>query len=166
MTDSPTPSLELENTTDIADDQLPLEQLRKMFAHHYAALHLGPAVELSVTFVDEPTIEELHVRWLDLPGPTDVMSFPMDELRAGTAEEPVEDGILGDIVICPSVAAAQAEGHSTDDEILLLATHGLLHLLGHDHYEPAERSEMFQLQEQLLSSFLGRPAPTSATAGQ
>lgn len=158
--------LELLNQTDWDDARLPLEQLRRMFAHHYRRLHLGPEVELCVSFVDEDTIEDLHEQWLQLPGPTDVMSFPMDELTAGSAETPVLHGMLGDIVICPTVAAAQAQGHSTADEILLLATHGLLHLLGHDHYEAEEKRVMFALQDDLLSGFLGRPAPFSATAGQ
>ncbi len=159
-------AVELLNNTDWADERLPLQQLQEMFDHHYRRLHLAPEVELCLSFVSAETIEELHLEWLQLPGPTDVMSFPMDELVVGTAAEPVLQGVLGDIVICPSVAAAQAEGHSTDDEILLLATHGLLHLLGHDHYEPEEKRVMFALQDELLSSFLGRPAPFSATAGQ
>lgn len=159
-------ALEVLNHTDWMDERLPLQRLRDMFTHHYRQLHLAPEVELCLSFVDEVAIEELHLEWLQLPGPTDVMSFPMDELTAGTAQAPVPSGILGDIVICPSVAAAQAEGHSTEDEILLLATHGLLHLLGHDHYETEEKALMFGLQDRLLSDFLGRPAPFSATAGQ
>lgn len=157
------------NNLDITNDtdhRIDLDTIQQMLAHHFLALHLGPDVELSLSFVNEDTIAALHEEWLELPGPTDVMSFPMDELTAGTASEPVETGTLGDIVVCPAVAAAQAEGHSADDEILLLITHGLLHLLGHDHYEPEEKATMFGLQDQLLSSFLGRPAPFSATAGQ
>ncbi|HRA45823.1 MAG TPA: rRNA maturation RNase YbeY, partial [Phycicoccus sp.] len=98
------------------------------------------------------------------PGPTDVMSFPMDELTPGREGEEPEEGILGDIVLCPSVAQAQAKeaGHALEEELLLLTTHGILHLLGFDHAEPEEEKEMFELQRQLLLTFLasrGRTEP-------
>ncbi|GAA4764073.1 rRNA maturation RNase YbeY [Citricoccus nitrophenolicus] len=126
-----------------------------------ASLHVHPGAELSVVCVDEAAMAELHQEWMDLPDATDVMSFPMDELRPGTEDSPSPEGLLGDIVICPQVAAVQAArgGHSTHDEILLLLTHGLLHLLGFDHEEDEERAEMFSLQHRLLSEFLGRDAP-------
>lgn len=128
--------------------------------HCFQALHLADSVELSIAVVDEQEMQRLHVEWMDLPGPTDVMSFPMDELRAGTPEQPSE-GTLGDIVLCPPVAfrQAQAAGHSTEDEFFLLTVHGILHLLGHDHAQEQEREEMFTLQRDLLTSFLGRAAP-------
>lgn len=111
--------------------------------------------ELSLVFVDVPAMTELHVEWMDEPGPTDVLSFPMDELRPGVAGQDSEPGVLGDVVICPDVAAAQAltAGHSRDDEIALLLTHGILHLLGYDHGEPDEHEEMFGLQGELLMSW-------------
>ena len=96
------------------------------------------------------------MQWLDLPGPTDVMSFPMDELTPGTAESPTEEGLLGDVVLCPSVAARQAAeaGHSAVEEMLLLTVHSILHLLGYDHMEEDERKVMFDLQRKLLLTFL------------
>ena len=92
---------------------------------------------------------------MDEPGPTDVLSFPMDELRPGTEDEPTPAGLLGDIVLCPQVAQGQAEtaGHSTLDELLLLTTHGILHLLGFDHAEPEEEKEMFGIQRDILIGF-------------
>jgi len=110
-------------------------------------------------------METLHEKWMDLPGPTDVMSFPMDELRPGREDQDPQEGVLGDIVLCPSVAATQAKeaGHAPDEELLLLTTHGILHLLGFDHAEPDEEREMFELQRQLLLTFLagrGRPSAT------
>ena len=95
---------------------------------------------------------------MDEPGPTDVLSFPMDELRPGREGEPSPAGLLGDVVLCPEVAARQARdaGHSTEEELLLLTTHGILHLLGYDHAEPEEEKEMFALQRQLLLTFLAR----------
>jgi probable rRNA maturation factor len=94
---------------------------------------------------------------MDEPGPTDVLSFPMDELVAGTPDKPVAEGILGDIVLCPTVAARQAAeaGHDTSTEMRLLLTHGMLHLLGHDHAEPEEHRVMFSLQTQLLAAWEG-----------
>ncbi|MGM0384931.1 MAG: rRNA maturation RNase YbeY [Actinomycetota bacterium] len=119
-------------------------------------LHVHPQAELSLLFVTPDVMAELHQRWMDLSGPTDVMSFPMDELRPGHEGEDLEPGILGDIVICPEVAAEQARqaGHSTVEEMLLLTVHGILHLLGFDHAEPEEEKEMFALQRQLLLTFL------------
>lgn len=99
----------------------------------------------------------LHEKWMGEPGPTDVLSFPMDELHPGHPEMPSPQGILGDLVICPQVAKRQADhaGHSMLQEILLLETHGLLHLLGFDHATPVQESEMFSLQSQLLTGFGG-----------
>ena len=126
-------------------------------------LKVHPEAELCITLVDAAAMETLHVQWMDLPGPTDVMSFPMDELRPGRDGIPPEEGVLGDIVLCPSVAERQAAeaGHAPIEELLLLTTHGVLHLLGFDHGEPEEHREMFELQRQLLLTFLagrGRPA--------
>ena len=136
------------------------ELLGRLAEHVLARLHVHPDAELSVAVVDEEEMARLHVEWMDLPGPTDVLSFPMDELRPGTPEQPAE-GTLGDIVLCPTVARRQAEaaGHPAADELCLLTVHGILHLLGHDHAEPDERRVMFALQRDLLTDFLGRPAP-------
>lgn len=123
------------------------------FSLDYLRIH--PGAELAIIFVDEVAMEQLHLQWMDEPGPTDVLSFPMDELRPGTESEPTPAGLLGDIVICPKVAAKQAEvaGHETVNEILMLTVHGILHLLGFDHVEPEEEKEMFGLQASILKSF-------------
>lgn len=151
-------SIEVNNETEYDVD---LEDVNALAESVMRAMFLHPETEVSIVFIDEDAMSALHVEWMDLEGPTDVMSFPMDELRPGTAGAPGENGILGDIVICPSVAEAQAKagGHSTHDEILLLTAHGLLHLMGFDHMEPAEKEEMFALQRKLLESYTGRPAP-------
>jgi probable rRNA maturation factor len=108
--------------------------------------------------VDEKAMAELHLQWMDEPGPTDVLSFPMDELRPGLEGEDAAEGILGDIVLCPTVAKTQAEaaGHSLMDELTMLTVHGMLHLLGFDHAEPDEEREMFGLQAEILQSFAER----------
>jgi probable rRNA maturation factor len=118
-------------------------------------LRVHPLAELSILAVDVAAMTTLHQQWMDEPGPTDVLSFPMDELRPGTDERDPEPGLLGDVVLCPPVARAQAAaaGHSTDDELDLLCAHGILHLLGYDHAEPDEERQMFALQGELLGSW-------------
>ena len=119
--------------------------------------------DLTVIFNDPESMAELHMRWMSLKGPTDVMSFPMDELRPGDSDNRPE-GVLGDIVLCPSVARqqAQAAGHSTLEEMMLLQIHGTLHLLGYDHTTPQQERQMFGLQRQLLLTFLAmRPGLTT-----
>jgi probable rRNA maturation factor len=119
-------------------------------------LNVSEEAELAILFVDEATITELHVTWMDEPGPTDVLSFPMDELRPGEEDAPTPPGLLGDVVVCPSVASRQAvvAGHSFETEVFILVIHGILHLLGYDHREKAEEKKMFDLQGELLLSFL------------
>ena len=120
-------------------------------------LRVHPQAELSVLAVDIATMSALHQQWMDEDGPTDVLSFPMDELRPGTDDEDPEPGLLGDVVLCPAVAAQQATaaGHPTAQELDLLTTHGILHLLGYDHAEPDEEREMFALQRELLDAWRG-----------
>ncbi|MFW0111790.1 rRNA maturation RNase YbeY [Rothia sp. P5764] len=131
-----------------------------LVAHVFSSMHLAPDTELSIAVVGESEMERIHLDWMDLPGSTDVMSFPMDELTPGTPEQP-SSGVLGDIVLCPPVAARQGAdaGHSTLDELCLLTTHGILHCLGYDHATAEEEAEMFGIQRSLLEDFLGRPAP-------
>ena len=112
--------------------------------------------DLTIMFVDPDPIAELHMRWMNLEGPTDVMSFPMDELRPGDGKT-VMEGVLGDIVICPWVAAQQAAaaGHSTMQEMLLLTIHGILHLLGYDHERNDEDTRLMRSKEEDNLAFLG-----------
>lgn len=120
-----------------------------------AQMRVHPDAELAIVLVDEGAMEQLHLQWMGEPGPTDVLSFPMDELRPGRDGETSAEGILGDIVLCPSVAATQAEaaGHSVMAELSMLTIHGLLHLLGYDHAEPDEEKEMFGLQADILQKY-------------
>lgn len=146
------------------DDTSGADGIDLMLIERHAAflldrLHLDPDADLSIVLVDEEEMARLHVEWMDEPGPTDVLSFPMDDLRAGDPSGPRISGVLGDIVLCPAVAARQAEaaGHGTDAEMALLLTHGVLHLLGHDHAEPDEHERMFGLQAELLSAWQDDP---------
>jgi probable rRNA maturation factor len=132
------------------------ERIRRQVAFLLEQLNLDPECEVSIAFVDVDTMTELHVRWMDEPGPTDVLSFPMDDLRPGAPGDVPPVGVVGDIVICPEIAAAQADaaGHPVETEIALLVTHGMLHLLGFDHAEPDEHAVMFGLQDELLAAWL------------
>lgn len=145
-------SVEINNESEIPVDETAIQRL---VTYALDQLHVHRDAELAIVLVDEAAMEQLHVQWMDEPGPTDVLSFPMDELRPGTEEAVTPAGLLGDIVLCPQVAIAQAEtaGHSTLDELLLLTTHGLLHLLGFDHAEPDEEKEMFSIQRDILIGF-------------
>ena len=146
-------SIEVNNESGVVVDEAEFAALARFVLD---AMHLHPLTDLSVVMVTVDVMTELHVQWMDEPGPTDVLSFPMDELRPGRDGEPTPPGLLGDVVLCPEVAARQAReaGHSTTEELLLLTTHGILHLLGYDHAEPAEEKEMFALQRSLLLTFL------------
>ena len=145
-------SVEINNESGVGVDE---EALTAVARYVLDAMRIHPEAELSVLLVDVEAMEQLHVQWMDEPGPTDVLSFPMDELRPGSEDEEPVPGLLGDVVLCPVVAARQGAqaGHSTEDELHLLCTHGILHLLGYDHAEPDEEKEMFGLQRQLLEGW-------------
>lgn len=147
-------SIEINNETAQQVDEPRILRLATFALDH---LHVHPDADLAIQFVEVGPMEELHVQWMDEPGPTDVLSFPMDELRPGSIDRVTPPGLLGDIVVCPEVAAAQAAevGHSTSDEIVLLVAHGILHLLGFDHGTPEEEREMFGLQREILLGFHG-----------
>jgi probable rRNA maturation factor len=145
-------SIEINNESVVPVDEAALQRL-SIYALDF--LHVHPDAELAIVLVDEGAMEQLHLQWMDEPGPTDVLSFPMDELRPGTEDAMTPAGLLGDIVLCPQVAISQAEtaGHSALEEMLLLTTHGILHLLGFDHAEPEEEKEMFGIQREILVGF-------------
>lgn len=140
-----------ESTIDVADDRL-----HELARFVLSDLNVHPDTDVAILIVDEEAMTKLHEQWMGEPGPTDVLSFPMDELRPGRPDAPTPAGLLGDVVICPQVAAAQAEaaGHDMHAEMLVLLTHGLLHLLGFDHANPVDEHEMFSLQNRLISTYL------------
>ncbi|MGH9262019.1 MAG: rRNA maturation RNase YbeY [Acidimicrobiales bacterium] len=148
-------TIEVNNETATELDEKELSDLCRFVLDR---MRIHPQAELAVLLVDPDTMEQLHVQWMDEPGPTDVLSFPMDELRPTADDEEPEPGLLGDVVLCPEVARRQAvqAGHSQEDELHLLTTHGILHLLGYNHAEPEEEKEMFGLQQQLLDDWKAR----------
>jgi probable rRNA maturation factor len=174
-------SIEINNESGVEVDERALTQLGRFVLD---ALRIDPLAELSVLLVDPDTMAALHQQWMDLPGPTDVMAFPMDAADGpaerfdpsappGTDEGRAE-AMLGDVVLCPAVAADQATsaGHSTEAELHLLCTHGILHLLGYDHGDPDEEREMFELQSRLVQEWARTSkrgpirAPVPGTGGE
>lgn len=153
-------SVECTNESGVPVD---LETLQDLVRWSLSTLRVNPEADVAIIAVDEAAMEQLHVQWMDEPGPTDVLSFPMDELRPAKPGDEPATGILGDIVLCPSVAKKQAEsaGHSVDAELQLLTVHGLLHLLGYDHASPEEEKEMFGLQRELLDGYARGEVPRS-----
>ncbi len=129
---------------------VPETQMHTLLDFGIDYMELNPECVISLTFVDVQEMEQLHIKWMDEPGPTDVLSFPMD-----LPEDKSDAVTLGDIVISPAVAAKQAgdAGHSVEQEIYILATHGLLHILGHDHADPDEEKVMFALQEKIVKEW-------------
>jgi probable rRNA maturation factor len=152
-------SVEINNESGMAADE---DALRELAQYVIGQMETHPLADLSMLLVDEAHMTNLHEKWMEEPGPTDVLSFPMDELRphsmAGPNRSRGRDGdepepvLLGDVVLCPQVAAVQARQHgqSTQAELELLTVHGVLHLLGYDHADPEEEAEMFGLQNELL----------------
>ena len=136
--------------TNTSGQLVPTTEITSLMTHAMNALELNPDCDLNIAFVEDDYMTELHIKWMDEPGTTDVLSFPMD-----MPEEPGEAVTLGDIVISPVVAAAQAlqQGHSTEHEIFILATHGLLHIIGYDHANPEDEKVMFALQEKIVSDW-------------
>jgi probable rRNA maturation factor len=121
----------------------------------YERLRLHPDCELGITLVDIERMSTLHEDWMQEPGPTDVLSFPIDEVRAAAGDEEPVPGVLGDIVLCPEFARPQAAaaGRTLDDELQFLVTHGTLHLIGYDHATDEEYAAMFALQDDLLDAW-------------
>jgi probable rRNA maturation factor len=173
-------SIEINNESGVDIDEAGLAQLGRFVLD---AMRIDPLAELSVVLLDSDAMAALHQQWMDLPGPTDVMAFPMDgdegpdRTDPGThpgAEAPTGQALLGDVVLCPAVAADQAAsaGHSLEAELHLLCTHGILHLLGYDHAEPDEEREMFELQARVVGEWAatsGRGpirAPLPGTGGE
>jgi probable rRNA maturation factor len=154
-------SIEVLNESGL--DLVDVRRTQRLAAFVLQRMRVHPQAELCVTAVDEDTIAELNAKWMDKAGPTDVLAFPMDELRPGKVTEEPEEGVLGDLVLCPAVAVRQAEeavrkgqtGYTATDELDMLTVHGILHLLGYDHAEPDEHKEMFGLQAQLLAEWQG-----------
>jgi probable rRNA maturation factor len=174
-------TIEINNESGVDIDEAVLARLGRFALD---AMGVDRLAELSIVLLDVDAMAALHVQWMDLSGPTDVMAFPMDaadgpiERLDPSAPPPTDEGsgaaMLGDVVLCPAVAAEQAAaaGHALESELHLLCVHGILHLLGYDHGESDEEREMFELQARILSDWTaatGREAirtPVPGTGGE
>ena len=136
--------------TNSSGQLVPSTEITSLLTFAMNELKLNPECDLNVGFIDDQYMTELHIKWMDEPGSTDVLSFPMD-----MPEHEGEVVTLGDIMISPAFAATQAlaAGHSAEHEIYILATHGLLHIIGYDHAEAEEEKIMFALQEQIVEKW-------------
>ena len=145
-------TVEINNESGVAVDEAALVRLATFTMDQ---LRIHPLAELSILLVDEAAMTAYHVKYMGEDGPTDVLSFPMDELRPPDDDEEAPDGLLGDIVLCPTVTARQAaeHGRTAAEETEYLLVHGLLHLLGFDHAEPDQKAEMFGLKDKLLAAW-------------
>lgn len=148
--------IEIANESGV---ELDADAIRDAARHALTEMGVHPMADLSILAVDKGYMADLNRRWMGADGPTDVLAFPMDELnvRRGPSpdEETTAETLLGDIVLCPEVAANQAlaAGHTAADELHMLTVHGVLHILGYDHAEPDEAKQMFGLQKNLLDSW-------------
>lgn len=136
--------------TNSSGQLVPSAEVTSLLSFAMSELKLNPECDLNLGFIDDHYMTELHIKWMDEPGSTDVLSFPMD-----MPESEGDIVTLGDIMISPAFATAQAlsAGHSIEHEIYILATHGLLHIIGYDHAEPDEEKIMFALQEQIVEKW-------------
>ncbi|CAN5860655.1 hypothetical protein BH23ACT10_BH23ACT10_25730 [soil metagenome] len=155
-TGTPADAEAVSRVIDVIDDQadpVDLARVRRLVVHVLAALDVPVELEVSVTCVDRHRIAELNEAYLGGEGPTDVLAFPIDAVDDVDAGVP---GLLGDVVVCPRVAATQAgtHGRTVTAELDLLVVHGILHLLGHDHADDDERTRMFGLTDRLLAAFV------------
>ena len=149
-------SIEINNESAIEVDEAALQRLA---VYDLDELHVHPDAELAIVLVDEGAMEQLHVQWMDEPGPTDVLSFPMDELRPGTEDQPDPARAARRHRALPAGrrgAGADRRPLARSTSCMLLTTHGILHLLGFDHAEPEEEQEMFGIQRDLLVGFRDR----------
>ncbi len=138
--------------TNEQTDPVDLDDLVGVARHVVVARHIPEEMELSVLVVDRETMTALNVQHMGGDGPTDVLAFPIDE----PGESPIEGpSVLGDVVLCPAVAAAQAEGlgRTAQQELRMLTVHGILHLLGMDHDSPERERVMFALTDELLAEY-------------
>lgn len=148
--------------SDEQDNPLPIEGLTELATVAMKAEMLPASTQLSITFVGPERMTELNERYMGKDGPTDVLSFPIEDLSDGIDDREENDPplLLGDIVICPPVVDgnATAAGVAFEDEMALMVVHGLLHLLGRDHVIDEEAEAMEQREREILA-MVGRQRP-------
>lgn len=140
-------NIDLENESNYKFDE---NSLISLINFTLDKLGIHPDSELSLRLVSEAEMADLHQKWMGLPGPTDVMSFPMDEMKPNTSSN--GPGVIGDIVLCPAFAEKNGK-QSLSEELELLTVHGILHLLGYDHEELDQERVMFKMQDTYLNQW-------------
>jgi len=162
--------LEVFVANEQADHPVDTARWQLLAEHVLDAEGIRGDAELSLLFVDELTITELNERFMGVDEATDVLAFPIEDDAVAAGRWPDNSGsgptghrddpgdpplLLGDVVVCPKVAAANAPMHAGtyDDELALLVVHGILHVLGMDHADPEEEAVMQAKERALLERF-------------
>jgi len=140
-------NIDLQNTSTVDVNE---KSIMSLIQFMFEKLGIHPETEISLKLVTENEMAHLHQKWMGLPGPTDVMSFPMDNIKPNSLSN--GPGVIGDIVMCPEYAKKNST-RSLPEELELLTTHGILHLLGYDHEELDEEKIMFNLQDSYLKEW-------------
>lgn len=144
--------IEISNESDTRCDEAALVSLAR---YAISKMRLHSESDLGIRLVTATEMTSLNKEWMGEDGATDVLSFPIDEMRPGQSDP----GVVGDIVLCPSYAMGNAvkNGKNLDEELQLLTAHGILHLLGYDHRNTPDEKAMFALQEEILREWRSLP---------
>jgi len=144
--------IDVDNSSNFLIDEV---KVKRYITQMLKFLKVNTKSDVSVLFVNEDEMTKQHVRWMNEPGPTDVMSFPMDDILLQNSKLRKKQAILGDIIICPAVALkdSKEQGLNPAYHLVFLLAHGILHLLGQDHQEDSQRIVM-QKREQGIMDFL------------
>ena len=143
--------IDVDNSSNFSIDEVSVKNYTKQMLQ---ILKVNTKSDVSILFVNEDEMTKQHVRWMNESGPTDVMSFPMDDIVLQDSKLRKKQAILGDIIICPAVALKDAEeqGINPAYHLVFLITHGVLHLLGQDHQEASQRVVMQKREQGIMNS--------------
>jgi probable rRNA maturation factor len=143
--------IDVDNSSNFSIDEVSVKNYTKQMLQ---ILKVNTKSDVSILFVDEDEMTKQHVRWMNESGPTDVMSFPMDDIVLQDSKLRKKQAILGDIIICPAVALkdAKEQGINPAYHLVFLLTHGVLHLLGQDHQEASQRVVMQKREQGIMNS--------------
>ena len=143
--------IDVDNSSNFSIDEVSVKNYTKQMLQ---ILKVNTKSDVSILFVNEDEMTKQHVRWMNESGPTDVMSFPMDDIVLQDSKLRKKQAILGDLIICPAVALkdAKEQGINPAYHLVFLLTHGVLHLLGQDHQEASQRVVMQKREQGIMNS--------------
>jgi probable rRNA maturation factor len=143
--------IDIDNLSGFSIDE---KRVRNYVSHMLKFLKVNQNSYVSILFVDEKEMTKQHIRWMNESGPTDVMSFPMDDVKLEDSKLRQKQAILGDIIICPTVALkdARKQGINPAYHLIFLVAHGILHLLGQDHQQKKHRLVMQKREQGIMNS--------------